>query len=134
METRHLSDCSPDFVKLADTTILSEGIQFQAHSQYLAAQSIFIQQLLLETGPVSWRSPLKLDTVLKARRSATVSALLVGVYNKGVASITGIHDAYRLLQLADHLNCPTILKQCQDYLNTYGATCVVLHTPEAALK
>ena len=118
LETRHLSDCPPRFAHLADVQLVAGGMRFPAHSQYLAAQSQLIQQMLLDTGPISWQSPMVIEAPLQLHSKETLCAFLMAAYRQGVASIESVKAAWQLHQLADQLGCPAVLLQCKQYINT----------------
>lgn len=94
--------------------------------------SRFIQQLILDTGPVSWQNPLVLETVLVGYTSHAVSVMLAGAYKQGMLVIKSIQDAWQLCRLVDKLDCPKMLQQCTEFLaNSIDAA--VLETPGEAL-
>lgn len=129
---QYLAGFYPGFVDLADVILVAEGVRFPAHSQVLSMHSRFIQQLILDTGPVSWQNPLVLDTVLIGYTSDAVSMMLAGSYKQGLLAINSIQDAWQLCRLVDKVDCPRMLQQCTEYLGN-SIDAAVLKTPGEAL-
>ena len=128
----HFEGFYSGFADLADVVLVAEGLRFPAHSQVLSMHSRFIQQLILDTGPVTWQNPLILETVLVGYTSDAVSMMLAGSYKQGLLAINSIQDAWQLCRLVDKLDCPKMLQQCTEYLSN-SIDAAVLETPGEAL-
>ena len=65
------------FVKLADVLLVVEGSSFPAHSQYMAAHSNIMQQLLTDTQHrISAAVPLRLEAEMARYTKTDVTAFL----------------------------------------------------------
>ncbi len=117
VDVRHLKQCLSGSVDLCDVVLVADHKRFPVHSQYLASHSQFIKQLVLETGPFTWKEPLVIEQVLHNHTSTCVHAMLLGVYNLGDLLITSPELAWQLYQLTDQLDCPEMLQSCRHYLN-----------------
>lgn len=111
---------------------MSEGAHLLAHSQYVAFHSHFVQRLIHELGPISWKEPLVIDSALKGHSRAAVNMLLAAVYQQGVVHISTAQEAWQMYKLVDHLDCPGMLQQCQEYINSSSGA-ELLTSPAAAL-
>lgn len=113
---------------------MAEGTRLPAHSQYIAFHSHFIQQLIHETGPISWQDPLVIKTALEGHSYAAISMLLAGVYQQGVLNLSSAQEAWQMYKLADHLDCPSMLQQCREYINSSSGAALIDTSSEAALE
>lgn len=131
-ERAHLQLCPAGFADLADLVMVVGDKRFPAHSQILAWQSGFIQQLLLDTGHVSWQEPLVISSALDSHSQTAVATLLSCAYHPGaVVPITSASQAWQLYKLADQLNCSAILTQCKEYINSSSGAALVSTDGEA---
>lgn len=105
-----------------------------AHSQYVAFHCHFIQRLIHDTGPINWQEPLVIDSALEGHSHAVVSMLLVGVYQQGVLNISSAQDAWQMYKLADHLDCPSMLQQCREYINGSSGAALLSSSSADALE
>lgn len=109
---------------LADLELVSEGAHLPAHSQYVAFHSHFIQRLIHDLGPTSWKEPLVIDSALQGHSRAAVNMLLAAVYRQGKVKLSTAQQAWQMYKLADHLDCPSMLQQCREYINSSsGQSC-----------
>lgn len=122
MDTRHLLHLLPGCVDICDLILIADQTRFPAHSSYLASQSEFLKQFCLDVGPFSWKAPHVIEKALEGHSSNTVHNLLVGVYSPESLTFTEPWLAWDLYKLADQLHCPSLLKTCEDYLNTTGSS------------
>ena len=129
----YLQHCSPGFADLADLELVSEGAHLPAHSQYVAFHSHFVQRLIHDMGPISWKEPLIIDSALKGHCRAAINMLLAAVYQQGVVHISTAQEAWQMYKLVDHLDCPGMLQQCQEYINSSSGA-ELLTSPAAALE
>ena len=129
---QYLAGFYPGFADLADVVLVAGGKRFPAHSQVLSMHSRFIQQLILDTGPVTWQNPLVLETVLVGYTSDAVSMMMSGAYKQGLLDISSIQEAWQVCRLADKLDCPAMLQQCTEYLGN-SIDAAVLETRGEAL-
>lgn len=97
---------------------MSEGVRLPAHSHYVAFHSHFFQRLIHDLGPISWKEPLVVDTALQGHSRAAVILLLAAVYQQGVVHMSTAQGAWQMCKLADHLDCPGMLDQCREYINS----------------
>lgn len=111
---------------------MAEGTRLPAHSQYIAFHSHFIQQLIHETGAISWQDPLVIKTALEGHSYAAISMLLAAVYQQGVLNISSAQEAWQMYKLADHLDCPAMLQQCREYINSSSGAVLIDTSSEAA--
>ena len=132
-DLQHIQRCPAGFADLADVFLVTGTTRFPAHSQQLAMQSRFIQELLTTTGPFSWQNPLVLDTALRDHTAATVRKFLMAVYLPDSLNLSSADEAWRLYKLADQLECPTILQHCKDYINSSSGA-ALLTTSSATIE
>ena len=112
---------------------MSEGAHLPAHSQYVAFHSHFVQRLIHDLGPTSWKELLDIDSALQGHSRAAVDMLLAAVYRQGIVQFSTAQKAWQMYKLADHLDCPGILQQCREYLNSSSGA-ELLRSPAAALE
>lgn len=105
-----------------------------AHSQYVAFHSHFVQRLIHDLGPISWKEPLVVDTALKGHSRAAVDMLLAAVYQPGVVHLSNAQEAWQMYKLADHLDCPGMLQQCQEHINSSSGAALLSTASAAALE
>ena len=113
---------------------MSEGARLPAHSQYMAFHSHFVQRLIHDLGPISWQEPLVIDTALQGHSRAAVDMLLASVYQQGVVHISDAQEAWQMYKLADHLDCPGMLQQCREYINSSSGAALLSTSSAAALE
>ena len=131
----YLQHCSPGFADLADVTLVSGDARLPAHSQYLAYHSHFIQRLIQDTGPFSWKDPLVIDTALRGHSRAAIDMLLIAVYQQqGKVNISSAQGAWQMCKLADHLDCPGVLQQCEEYISSSSGAALADISTEAVLQ
>lgn len=114
----HLSPFPDEYAELADVILVVENVRLPAHSQILAMHSNFVRKLLLETGPRSWQDPVMMETCLQCHSAATVKLFLTAAYSLGSLTFPSVQQAWQFCLLADHLDCPKMLQQCKEHINS----------------
>lgn len=114
----HLSQFPNEYAELADVVLVVENIRLPAHSQILAMHSNFVRKLLLETGPRSWQDPVMMETCLQCHTAAAVKLFLTAAYSLGSLTFPSVQQAWQFCLLADHLDCPKMLQQCKENINS----------------
>ena len=125
MNVAHLVHCPDGFAQMADAFLKTEDTTFPAHTQQLALHSRVMQELVLSTGPFSWKNPLVLDTALADSTAATVALLLKAVYLPGSLDIHSAEQAWRLYKVADALDFSPVLKQCKAFIRAHSLTALL---------
>jgi len=75
-------------------------------------------KLLLETGPRSWQDPVVMETCLQCHTAAVVKLFLTAAYSLGSLTFPSVQQAWHFCLLADHLDCPKMLQQCKEHINS----------------
>lgn len=133
MNVAHLVHCPDGFAETADTFLITENINFPAHTQQLALHSRFVQEMVQAMSPFNQGNPLVLETALADATPATVALLLKAVYLPGSLDIDSAEQAWRLYKTADALNSPAVLQQCKAFIRNNSLT-ALLATSGSAIE
>ena len=107
------------FVDSADVILEVEGQRLPAHSQFLASQSRFMDNMVKDLGGNFSRSEQIIvpASMLSNYKAQDVQAFLCQVYSFSSKPPNSAEEAYHLFHLADLFDSPKLMKGCVDYLD-----------------
>lgn len=124
MQQEYFQHCPEGFAETADVLLVVGNEELPAHSQFLASQSRFFNNMLAD---LNHRDPsrhiaadharLRTPPELLSRYSKPdVVAFLQQVYAFGQLDIRSCEQAYALFQFADIFDSPALMAKCCSYL------------------
>ncbi len=109
---------SAGFQESADVSLEVEGQLLPAHSQFLAYQSRFFENMLKDLGDeLRPAETIKVPaSMLSSFTRQDVEAFLCQVYNCCSRAPESVEQAHEMYRLADCFDAPKLMKTCVDYL------------------